>query len=376
MMLESSIEAILDVGMMYFEESTNNTPPQITAMAQTIILAFLQKRISFEEASMQMISIVGNASCIEKINTIMNVPEEPIPTQQVIADNPLRQKSRPWTTTEDLRLLAGIYKFGLESWNPIALFVGNGRTRSQCSQRWVRGLNPKISKCAWNTEEEKRLMQLVALYGDKSWTKISAELGNRSDVQCRYRYQQLIKDGNHQQQVQIPTIPDSQKKKKKGFEDYNPHFQQMMQKMGPVNQPVPPQAMQMIQQQMQNQQMQQINQMMMNSMGSQQIPQFSIPYPPQQQSSNQPKDTSQQQIMQMSKMQHQIKKKQTLKKQKNPSSMPHTHQQIIPKNKELKQIKEEKSPEIILNQASSSNWFPDESRNIDDDSSQVVSLHI
>jgi len=28
----------------------------------------------------------------------------------------------------------------------VASFVGNGRTRAQCAQRWSRGLNPKICK--------------------------------------------------------------------------------------------------------------------------------------------------------------------------------------------------------------------------------------
>jgi hypothetical protein len=39
-----------------------------------------------------------------------------------------------------------------------------------------------------------RLMQLVHMYGDKAWTKISGSMGNRSDVQCRYHYHQLAKD--------------------------------------------------------------------------------------------------------------------------------------------------------------------------------------
>lgn len=47
-------------------------------------------------------------------------------------------------------------------------------------------------------------MRLVSENADKSWTKISMEFGNRYDVQCRYRYQQLLKDN------QTPNNPNSQ----------------------------------------------------------------------------------------------------------------------------------------------------------------------
>lgn len=36
-------------------------------------------------------------------------------------------------------------------------------------------------------------MQLVAEHGDHCWTKISNELGRRSDAQCRYRYSHIMK---------------------------------------------------------------------------------------------------------------------------------------------------------------------------------------
>jgi hypothetical protein len=101
---------------------------------------------------------------------------------------------RPWTAYEDQRLLAGIHRFGLEEWEVVSRFVGNGRTKAQCSQRWSRGLDPKICKRTWSRDDDDRLIGLVALYGEKSWTRVASELGNRCDVQCRYRYKQLQKD--------------------------------------------------------------------------------------------------------------------------------------------------------------------------------------
>lgn len=214
--MDSGVEALYDVGVSYIEESSDGSNPQQTQAVCKVLLSFLQKQIPLENAIRESQRIIGSSSAIERINEIISLPEEPMPSispqtpQQVENSSQNRQKSRQWTQSEDQRLLSGIYKFGLESWNPIANFVGNGRTRSQCSQRWTRGLNPKISKSAWNAEEEAKLIQLVHQLGDKSWTKIASEIGNRSDVQCRYRYQQLRKERNNQLS---PPIYDQKSKK-------------------------------------------------------------------------------------------------------------------------------------------------------------------
>jgi hypothetical protein len=41
-------------------------------------------------------------------------------------------------------------------------------------------------------EEEKKLEDLVRQFGEKSWAKVAAILGNRSDVQCRYHFRQMM----------------------------------------------------------------------------------------------------------------------------------------------------------------------------------------
>ncbi|OHS95839.1 Myb-like DNA-binding domain containing protein [Tritrichomonas foetus] len=100
---------------------------------------------------------------------------------------------RTWSPREDNRLLYAINKYGLNDWNKVALFVGNNRTKAQCSQRWFRGLDPNLIKGPWTHEEDNELLRLVALYGEKSWLKISSQIVKRSDAQCRYHYQQLKK---------------------------------------------------------------------------------------------------------------------------------------------------------------------------------------
>lgn len=100
---------------------------------------------------------------------------------------------RPWSHVEDNRLLAAVNKLGISDWEAIAKFVGNGRSRPQCSQRWKRALDPRISREPWTKAEEQKLIDLVHEYGPKGWGRISMLMGRRSDLQCRYRYEQIRK---------------------------------------------------------------------------------------------------------------------------------------------------------------------------------------
>jgi hypothetical protein len=130
---------------------------------------------------------------VDRIREILEVPIEALPPALEHGDHSVRRKTHQWSSSEDVRLLAAIHRFGMENWTIIAQFVGHSRTRSQCSQRWQRGLDPRISRSRWTVEDEAKLLRLVTQYGERSWIRISANMRNRSDVQCRYRYQQIQK---------------------------------------------------------------------------------------------------------------------------------------------------------------------------------------
>lgn len=162
-----------------------------------VIHDFVRGTVSFAQAHATFTAIAGTTEPIDRLNEIFSVPETPIPYtegEDESTTGATRRKMRIWSNYEDNRLLAAIYRYGPDNWAPISKFVGNGRTRAQCAQRWMRGLNPRISKDTWGPNEDVRLMQLVEQYGEKAWTKIAGSMGNRSDVQCRYHYMQLTKD--------------------------------------------------------------------------------------------------------------------------------------------------------------------------------------
>lgn len=160
-----------------------------------IFQKYINHLIDENELMSQSINICNSSAPAEKLAAIVMTekekPLEPPPIHNKLAIQSRRQ-TRSWSTNEDNRLLMAIHKYGNDNWNKIALYVGNGRSRSQCSQRWIRVLDPKISKNHWTEEEEAMLIDLVKKFGNKNWMKISVCMGNRSDVQCRYRYKHLL----------------------------------------------------------------------------------------------------------------------------------------------------------------------------------------
>ncbi|OHT17517.1 Myb-like DNA-binding domain containing protein [Tritrichomonas foetus] len=190
---------LFTIAKSFIADSCRHNDLQKQEECLVVIKSFIKGEIELDVASQKVRELIGSTSPIDKIQNILTVSPNPLPSHDNNnSDNdPLvankKRKLNPWSEAEDLRLYAGIYKYGLEDWNTVARFVGNSRTRAQCSQRWSRGLDPHIKKCSWTTEEEKRLVELVNIHGMKAWTLISQKLGNRSDVQCRYHYNQIIK---------------------------------------------------------------------------------------------------------------------------------------------------------------------------------------
>lgn len=187
----------LEAVAMSFILQSSDVSHEAQQAALAVLCARLKQEITAEQAIEQCASILGTSQPAKRINDIIDTPAEPIAYRHTPAESfsvrSARHKARNWSAYEDQRLFAGVRKFGLDNWTVVADFVGNGRTRSQCSQRWFRGLNPALFKGPWTEEEEEKLANLVQEFGEKSWKRIAALFGNRSDVQCRYHFQQMQK---------------------------------------------------------------------------------------------------------------------------------------------------------------------------------------
>ena len=167
--------------------------PETSSFLLSVMRKFLLNKISFDDARDIFLTHFRSSRPIEHLKEIVDESRQMVPIPTPPQDVSIPKKLRHWTQHEDTRLLAGVYIYGSLDWTKIARFVGAGRGRPQCLQRWTRTLNPQIVKEVWTEEEDKKLLQIVSQYEKVSWTKVANMMGNRSDVQCRYHFSQLMK---------------------------------------------------------------------------------------------------------------------------------------------------------------------------------------
>ncbi len=74
------------------------------------------------------------------------------------------------------------------------LFEKTGWYRSprKIRERWHNHLNPNINKRKWYYEEDKKLLELVRMNGNK-WSKISRFLAGRNENMVKNRYKSLMR---------------------------------------------------------------------------------------------------------------------------------------------------------------------------------------
>ena len=190
---------LLNVAISFLQDEFPEVSDDKLLECRLILDEFIKSPQNFDKFNRLLFEKIGKNETISKINRVLVVSQSPqsyvLPDVPELGEKPIfgRRKARPWTYEEDIRLLSGIHIYGIDNWNAIVPLVGAGRTRPQCSQRWFRGIDPKISKRKWSEEEDNHLMSLVDQFGENSWSKVSNQMGDRSDVQCRYHYFQIKK---------------------------------------------------------------------------------------------------------------------------------------------------------------------------------------
>uniref|UniRef100_A0A8C0CLL8 snRNA-activating protein complex subunit 4 n=1 Tax=Balaenoptera musculus TaxID=9771 RepID=A0A8C0CLL8_BALMU len=99
-------------------------------------------------------------------------------------------KRGAWTQEEDRALAQLVQQMRVGSHIPYRriVYYMEGRDSMQLIYRWTKSLDPSLKKGLWAPEEDAKLLQAVAKYGEQDWFKIREEVPGRSDVQCRDRY--------------------------------------------------------------------------------------------------------------------------------------------------------------------------------------------
>lgn len=104
--------------------------------------------------------------------------------------HPDRKKVGRWSVDEDKRLKVAVMLFGARCWNKIAQFAP-GRTQVQCRERWLNCLDPSLNLEPWTEEEDAKLLSALAEHG-YSWSKVAMCVPPRTDNQCRRRWKTLV----------------------------------------------------------------------------------------------------------------------------------------------------------------------------------------
>lgn len=89
-------------------------------------------------------------------------------------------KKGPWTPEEDIILVSYIQQHGPGNWRAVPTNTGLLRCSKSCRLRWTNYLRPGIKRGSFTDQEEKMIIHLQALLGNR-WAAIASYLPQRTD---------------------------------------------------------------------------------------------------------------------------------------------------------------------------------------------------
>ncbi|KAM7510038.1 hypothetical protein LguiB_008913 [Lonicera macranthoides] len=101
-------------------------------------------------------------------------------------------KKGPWTPEEDITLVSYVQEHGPGNWRAVPTNTGLKRCSKSCRLRWTNYLRPGIKRGDFTDDEEKMIIQLQSLLGNK-WAAIASYLPERTDNDIKNHWNTHLK---------------------------------------------------------------------------------------------------------------------------------------------------------------------------------------
>ncbi|XP_073012112.1 myb-related protein 308-like [Typha latifolia] len=117
--------------------------------------------------------------------------------------NQQKVKRGLWSPEEDEKLIRYITTHGYGSWSEVPEKAGLQRCGKSCRLRWINYLRPDIRRGRFTAEEEKLIISLHAIVGNR-WAHIASHLPGRTDNEIKNYWNSWIK-----KKLRKPNAPSS-----------------------------------------------------------------------------------------------------------------------------------------------------------------------
>lgn len=104
-------------------------------------------------------------------------------------------RATKWSQAEDDALIALVQDHQKVNWIEVSKRFP-GKTAQQISERWSKVVNPELVKGSWTRQEDELIIDFVTRYGTKNWTKLASLLPGRIGKQCRERWRNHLDPAN------------------------------------------------------------------------------------------------------------------------------------------------------------------------------------